>query len=123
MTHRRRFHLLAGFVLLILGAFVVLSYAVAASNQYVMPNEKTMLTGEIVAFSQARQLQILTLRSNEIGQFPFDNKMNVYLTKGTEVVICDKDQPAKDITVNREATVTYHEVRGLAVADSIAERC
>ncbi len=120
---RRRLHRLTSIFVLFAAAFVVLSFAAAASNESSLQSEKSMLAGEVIAVDHVHNLQTLTLRSDEIGQFPSGNKLNIYLTPKTEVVVCDRYLPAKDITVNSNATVTYHEERGLAVADSIAEQC
>jgi len=80
------------------------------------------LNGEIVAVDNTSHLTILTVQSDEIGRFP-NNQMNVFLNPYTTVKICAASEPAKDAQVNREATISYHEAQGLAVADSVREHC
>ena len=67
-------------------------------------------------------LRTVTLQSNSIGQYPND-ELNIFLSPNTKVKICGMHEPAKDIAVSRNAIIMYHEVAGLAVADSVVERC
>ncbi len=114
---------LTGLFVLAAAAVIVLAYTNTAMTQGMIPGEKNVLTGEIVAIDNGHQVKALTLRSADIGTYP-DNAVNVFVTKNTEVKICDMREPARDIAVSRDATVTYHEVRGwMAVATSISERC
>ena len=113
---------LTGLVVIIVTALLVLSLANTAFTKEMMQSEKGPLTGEIVAVDNGYDLQMLTVRSDQIGQYPNDT-MNIFLNKNTNVNICSAQEPTADITVNRTATIMYHEVAGLAVADRVMEKC
>ena len=115
-------YLLTRSVVLIVASLFVLSLTSTALTQGMMMGETDSLTGEIVAVNNSHNLQTLTIRSDEIGQFPNDT-LNVFLSKDTNVKICTMNEPARDIMVNRDVTIEYHEVSGLAVADSVSEQC
>ncbi len=112
---------LTGLVVLIVAAVFVLSVTGTAFSKGSMP-EKGTLKGEVVAIDNGHHLETLTLRSEKIGQFPND-KLNIFLNKSTRVRICNMREPARDIKVSRNAIVSYHELQGLAVANSVSERC
>ncbi len=80
------------------------------------------IQGEIVAVANVNHVQTLTVRSDEIGRFPND-ELNVFLNKNTTVKMCSIREPAKDLKVGRDASIEYHELGGVAVADAISERC
>jgi hypothetical protein len=66
---------------------------------------------------------MLKLRSENMGNFPNDS-LNIFLNRSTTVKICSERKPSKDINVNGNTSVTYHEVRGwLPVADAVTEQC
>ncbi len=113
---------LTGLVVIIVTALLVLSLANTAFTKEMIKNEKGSLTGEIVAVDNGYNLQMLTIRSAQIGQYPNDT-LNIFLNKNTSVNICSAQEPTADITVNRTATIMYHEVAGLAVADRVMEKC
>jgi len=114
-------YLLIGFVVLTVAALFVLSLTNTAFTEGMVEGNGP-LTGEVIAVDSGLHLGTLTLRSDEIGQYPND-KLNIFLSKDTEVKVCDMSEPAKDIAVGRDVTIDYHEIGGLAVADSVAERC
>jgi len=126
MNRKRAFeaiYLFYGLFVLIVAALFVLSFTNTALTQGTMPvKEQGYLTGEVVAVDTGHHLGTLTLRSDEIGQFPNDT-LNVFLRQNTDVKVCGTHEPAKDIAVGRTATIMYHDVSGLTVANSIAERC
>lgn len=81
------------------------------------------VTGEVVSIDNLHDLRMVTLRSESIGTFPND-RLNIFVNKNTKVEVCNAREPFKDIGIDRNATVTYHEVKGLLpVADSISEKC
>ncbi len=117
--------LLTGLIVLIAAALIVLSFANTAftfTRGSMQGGEKVALKGEVVAIDNMRHLTVLTVQSNEIGRFPND-RINIFLKPYTMAKICKVTEPAKDIKVNRNATIKYHELGGLAVADSVSERC
>ncbi len=116
--------LLVGFIVLIAAAFFVLSSSNSVASTWAnrQAGEKIVLKGEVVGIDHMRHLMVLTVQSNEIGQFPND-QMHVYVNPKAMTKICNATEPAKDMTVDRSAIIRYHEVGGLAVADSVSERC
>lgn len=114
-------HLLTGFLVLLVTAIIAISYAnitLAAGE-----GQKDTVQGEVVAVDNLHHIRMLTLRSEEIGNFPNDS-LNIFLNQNTIVKVCNKREPSKDIGVSRDATVTYHEVRGwLPVANTVSEHC
>ncbi len=103
-------------------AVFVLSFANAALANGSMQSGATTLNGEVVAVDNVHNDKIVTLQSNQIGQFPND-KLNIFLGQNANIKVCNVKEPFKDIKVGRDANVKYHEMRGIAVADSISERC
>ena len=84
---------------------------------------EVMLKGEVWAVDNLHNINMLTLQSNTIGQFPND-QLNIFMNKNTSVKICNEREAENDINVSRKATVTYHEVQGLLpLADSVTEKC
>lgn len=114
---------LTGLFLLVVAALLVLPPATTVLSQQILPGvDKKVVTGGVVAVENSSRLTTLTLRSPEIGRFP-NNEVNIFLSPSTPVQICDDRGPARDLLAGRRATIMYHEERGLAVADSVAERC
>lgn len=103
-------------------ALFVMSLTDTAFALGVMPGDRGTLKGEVVAVDHVHNANTVTLLSGRIGQFPND-KLNIFLTKDTKLKVCNMSEPLKDIRVGSNATVKYHERGGVAVADSIAERC
>ncbi len=112
------------FSMLIVATMVTLVSANSMIPQARMQgNEGETLQGEIVGIYNLHTLEMVTLRGEELGNFPTD-KVNVFVNKSTKIEVCNAPEPFKDINMNRDATVTYHEVgAGLAVADRISEQC
>lgn len=118
--------LLRTFLVLLITAIFAISYAnfaLAAGSMQKGQKDNTV-RGEVVAVDNLHHnIRMLTLRSENMGNFPNDS-FNIYLNHSTTVKICSERKPSKDINVNGNATVTYHEVRGwLPVADAVTERC
>lgn len=105
-----------------LAVIFFLSFANAAVAQAGMESESNVLTGEVMAVNPVHGATTLTLISGQIGQFP-NNEMNIFLNGDTKVKVCSEREPVNDISVSRNATVTYHEVGGVAVAEQISEQC
>jgi hypothetical protein len=126
MRKKRSFeaiYLLNGLVVLIIAALFTLSFTEAAFTQGTMlGNEQGYLKGEVIAVNAGHQWRTLTLRSDEIGQYPNDT-LNVFLSQNANVKICGMSEPANDIAVGRNVTITYHEVGGMTVATSVSEHC
>ena len=112
----------AYFLAVLVAVLFVLSFASAPLAQGSMMGDRSSLKGEIVAIDNVHNAQTMTLRSQYVGQFPNDT-LNIFLHKDTKLKICDASKPLKDLSVDRNANVTYHEVGGVAVADSISEQC
>ncbi len=87
-----------------------------------MQGDRGSIKGEVVAVNQVHNAQTLTLRSSQIGQFPND-QMNIFMNKDTKVRVCNVREPYKDIHIDHSAVVKYHERGGVAVANSVMERC
>jgi hypothetical protein len=132
MTNKSRFRkksdkaalFLTGFFVLLVSAIFVMSLtsttSVAGSMQV---GQNDTVKGEVVAVDNLHHIGMMTVRSEGIGNFPND-KLNIFLDENTTVKICNEREPSKDIDVSRNATVTYHEVRGwLPVADAVSEHC
>jgi hypothetical protein len=83
---------------------------------------KGSLRGEVVSVNTVNHITTLTLRSEEIGNFPNDT-MNIFLNRDTKVKSCNASEPARDINVGRNATIQYHVSGGVIVADALSERC
>ncbi len=99
--------------------FSVTNNAFAAAA---MMGDRGSLKGEVVAVNQVHNAQTLTLRSSQIGQFPND-QLNIFMNKDTKVKVCNVREPYKDLRADHSVVVKYHELGGVALADSIAERC
>ena len=117
-------NLLMGLVILLIALIFSTSFSNSAlaigSGQAI---QKGTLTGEVVAVDNLHHINMLTLQSDKIGQFPNDH-LNIFMNKNTSVRICSEREPENDIKVSRNATVTYHEVQGLLpLADSVSEKC
>ncbi len=112
----------------IIGALVVLSFA-AILTLYMTSSaapqgsaKESTIKGEVYSMTAGRHLGTITLLSEKLGAYP-NNELNIFLIKSTKVNICSVREPEKDIAANRTATVKYHELQGLAVADSVSEQC
>ncbi len=116
--------ILTGFFVLLVSAIFTMSFTNTTSAAGSMQGgQNETVNGEVVAVDNLHHIGILTLRSEGFGNFPND-RMNIFLDRNTTVKICNEREPSKDIDVSRDATVTYHEVRGwLPVADAVTEQC
>ncbi len=106
----------------IVASLLVVSFANTAFALGSMKVDSGSLKGEVVAVNDVHNAQTLTLQSSQIGRFPND-KLNIFLNRSTKVKVCNANEPIKDIKVGHSATVKYHELGGVAVADLISERC
>jgi len=119
----RAIYLVTGSFVLVVATFLVFTVInTGLSQAMMMQGDKDSLTGEIVAVDNSHNLKTLTIRSDEIGQYPNDT-VNIFLSKDTDVKLCTMNDPAEDIIVSRDVTIVYHEVSGLAIADSVSEQC
>jgi hypothetical protein len=116
-------YLLAAVLVLAVASLLVLSFVgTSLAAQGMAPGAKGTLKGEIIEVTSGQHLGMVTLRSGEIGQFPNDD-LNIFVVKGTHVKICSVREPAAKLAVSRNATIHYHELGGLAVANRISEQC
>lgn len=114
---------LTGLIVLVVSALFILSLAnTALSLQIEQGADKNVVTGGVVAVENGSHLSTMTLRSSEIGLYPH-NEMNIFVSPNTKVLICNEREPFKELRAGSSATIQYHEEGGLAVADSVAERC
>ncbi len=112
----------AAILVLIAVSFVTISLVRPALAAPVLPDSGiNTLQGRIVAVDNSGYMTILTVRSPEIGRYP-NNEMNVFTNDETVAKICSSREPAKDVRTGN-ATISYQEVGGVAVARSISERC
>jgi hypothetical protein len=114
--------LLSVFFVAVVAALFVLSFGITAFAAGGMQGDRGSFKGEIVAINHLHNSNTLTLQSSQIGQYPNDT-MNIFVNRDTKVKVCSASEPFKDMKVDHSAAVTYHELGGLAVADSISEQC
>jgi hypothetical protein len=115
--------ILADILVLIAVALVVVSFVESAFAAVPLQGSRTnTLRGEIVAVDNVGYVTVLTVRSAQIGPFP-NNELNIFTNQNTMVKICKEREPARDINVGSNATITYHEEGRVAVANKILERC
>jgi hypothetical protein len=121
ITKRSSARFLAVLFIMTVASLFIMSFTTAALAQGNMQGDRGSLKGEIVAIDNVHNVKTLTLRSEQ-WQFPNDT-LNIFVHKDTKFNLCSESKPLKDMGVDRNATVTYHEVGGVAVADSISEHC
>ncbi len=114
--------LLSGAFAFIIATLFLVSFANTAFAQGSTQGSSNTLTGEVVAIDNVHNTKMMTLRSDDIGQFPNDT-LTIMLDQNTKVNACNTGNSPDDIDVSHNATVTYHEQAGVAVADSIDEEC
>ncbi len=108
------------FVVMIAAAVLAFSRTSSAAPRGTVKEDT--IKGEVYSITNSRHLGTLTMLSEKLGAYPND-ELNIFLTKNTKVKICSVREPEKDIAASRTATVKYHEIQGLAVADRVSERC
>ncbi len=114
---------LSGLLVLAISAVFVLSLTGYAFSKESMPGSASdTIKGEVIAVDSGHYMKTLTLESDQIGPFP-NNSLNIFVNPGTRVNVCGMSEPASDLQVDRTATVIYHEVGGVPVAERISERC
>ncbi len=122
MMRKRSMGLVAS-ILVLTAAFVAATLALPALAGPSGPSESSRtVQGEIVAVDNSGYMTVITVLSPQIGQFP-NNEMNIFANRGTTAKVCNMREPAKNVPVDNSATIIYHEMGGVAVADSISERC
>ena len=109
-------------VLVLSAVFVVTFTGIAFSTPMMPSGAKETLRGEVIAVDNGMAIGNVTLESSHLGKYP-NNDLNVFLNQTTSVNVCGREGTTNDIDVGRHAIVTYHEVGGVPLADSIAERC
>jgi hypothetical protein len=141
----QRLTLRAVLLVLIVSAIVLSTMtSIAFSMQRLPRGAENTIYGEVVAVSNSKNLTVLTVLPDNIDTFLNDqmnlfvnpysfgsenigtvpnSQMNIFLNPYATVKICNVNEPAKDIMVIHEATITYHEMEGLTVADSVKEQC
>ncbi|HUJ17635.1 MAG TPA: hypothetical protein VL197_06550 [Nitrospirota bacterium] len=115
---------LAGLLVLIAAVLLFMSLTTLAANSQGMmkSGQERTLIGEIVAVDNVNNITVLTLRSDDLGEYPSDT-VSIFLNARTGVLICNSGDSAQDLTAYRDAIVTYHELAGFAVADTVYEQC
>ncbi len=114
--------LFALFSVMTLAVIFLLSFTTPAFAQVSMGGEWGTIKGEIMSIDHLQNATILTLMSSQMGQFP-GNKLNIILTPDTKVQACKDSEPINDLSVSSNATVMYHDLGGIAVAELISEQC
>jgi hypothetical protein len=116
--------LFTGFLVLAITAIFAASMENATfADTSMLKGQENAVTGEVITVENLNHLDMVTLRSEEIGKFPND-RLNTFLNRDSVVTVCNVSEPSRDIGVGRNVMVTYHEVRGLLpVADSVREQC
>jgi hypothetical protein len=112
---------------LIIPIVAVMMSALFASSAVALASRQTIhehaLRGEVVAVDNLHHINMLTLESTKIGQYPND-QLNIFMNKNTSVKVCNERTAEHDIKVSHTATVRYHEVQGLLpLADYVMEKC
>jgi hypothetical protein len=115
---KHRVRIQAGLFMMTVASMLILSSYGAAMSQENTQADMGVLSGSIVGISNVNNMQVVTLR---LGNFPQDT-LNIFLNKDAKFQVCNESRPLA-WTEGREATVTYHELGGLAIADSIYEKC
>jgi hypothetical protein len=132
----------AGFLLLIIAAVVLPS--MAFSRDWVQRGAENTVYGYVVSVDTENHLTVLTVQPSNIDTFLNDqmshfvmpnavqsdnyvmlpnDQINIFVNPNSAVKICNANEPARDLQGLREATITYHEMAGLAVADKVSEQC
>ncbi len=110
-------------VALVLTGVLVVAFTGMAFSVGMMPGgDERTLQGEVIAVDNGMAIGTVTLESNQLGRYP-NNDVNIFLNQTSRVKVCGKETSSNDINVGKNATVTYHELGGVAVADSVTERC
>ncbi len=110
-------------VLVLSAAFIVTFTGIAFSKGMMMPRgDERTLRGEVIAVDTGHYIRTLTMQSGQLGPFP-NNELNIFVNKGTRISVCGMNEPASNLQVDRNATVTYREVGGVPVAARVSERC
>ena len=98
---------MAAFIVVFVALLFVVSFGnTVHARSYPTEWDKGFLQGEIVAVDNLNHITTLTLRSEDIGNFPNDT-MSIFLNRDTKVKVCIASEPAKDINVHRKAEIEY----------------
>jgi hypothetical protein len=111
-----------GLALLAVAVLFVMSFVNLPSVQAKLIGDRGTISGEVTAVDNLPHMGVLTLQSSQIGRFPNDT-LNIFTNNKTKVMVCKAYEPLKDLKVDHNARVAYHEVGGVAVAKTITEKC
>jgi hypothetical protein len=93
--------------------------APAFSSMSVPPSPENTLQGKVVAVRNMTDLTVLTIQTTKgIG-----NDVNVLAAPYTFANLCGENEHAMNVSPGDKTIVKYHELGGLAIADSISEKC
>ncbi len=95
-----------------------------AMNVPIGSTDKEMtLKGRVVALDTSHQTKTVTLQSREIGRTVPNSELNIFANDNTRVMVCKESEPLSSVKLGSNATIKYHELGGVALADNIYERC
>jgi hypothetical protein len=101
-------------------AMLVLFLAAPAFSEMSTPiSSDITLQGKVVAVRNMTDLTVLTIQTAK----GLDNEVNVLAAPYTNAKLCGDREHAMDVTPGNKAVIEYHELSGLAIADSIVEKC
>ena len=101
-------------------AVLVIFLAAPAFSGMSMPaSSDNALQGKVVAVRHMTDLTVLTIQTAK----GIDNEVNVLAAPYTSAKLCGDREYAMDVTPGNKAVIEYHELSGLAIADSIVEKC
>ncbi len=104
----------------LMAAFMVLFLVSPAFPEMSMPaGSDSTLQGKVVAVKNMSDLTVLTIQTGK----GIDNEVNVLVAPYTNAQLCSDREYAMDVSPGDRAIVKYHELSGLVIADSIAEKC
>ncbi len=110
-------------LVLVLTTALFFTFTGIAFSMSAMPSgAKDTLKGEVISVDNGIAVGTVTVESSHIGRYP-NNDLNVFVNQATKVNVCGRETTANGLNAGRNAIVTYHEVGGVPLADSITERC
>ena len=110
----------ARFVPIVMAALVLLFLASPAISAMQSPGSpESTLQGSVVAVHNMSDLTVLTIQTGK----GIDNEVNVLAAPYTNAKMCSDREYAMDVNPGDHAVIKYHELSGMAIADSIAEKC
>jgi hypothetical protein len=104
----------------VMTALLVLFVATPAFSAMSVPaSPESTLQGKVVAVRNMTDLTVLTIQTTK----GIDNDVNVLAAPYTFAKLCGENDHAMNVSPGDKAIVKYHELGGLAIADSISEKC